>query len=225
MTSPAVVIDEMVKLKGRWQKVKRNFWASVGICLTTTAEATDMVSAAFLKTLFVFKRTKKELYILRYRQACLQTARTIMTQWITHRFLLILIIKYLSFCSSSNGIIAPPNWTFENVWFFLICTDCSLAGFHIRTSSFLFMFFILTVYQICKGGIPLGITFAFLITSPLVTGGCCHVHVFQLKVTLITSSVTFCWMIGGMSSVMRLAPYRWLGKADAGKFVLGRGKD
>ncbi len=44
-----------------------------------------------------------------------------------------------------------------------------------------------SVYRVCKGGIPLGVTFAFLITSPLVN-----------EVAVAMFAGTFGWKITGV---------------------------
>ena len=78
MTSPAVVIDEVVKLKGKVPTESEVKELLGRICLTTSGRNNHYgICRFFSRTLFVFKRTKKDFYDTRIcRQACLRTART-----------------------------------------------------------------------------------------------------------------------------------------------------
>ena len=61
MTSPAVVIDEVVKLKGK-VPTESEVKELLGICLTTSGRNNHYgICRFFSRTLFVFKRTKKRL--------------------------------------------------------------------------------------------------------------------------------------------------------------------
>ncbi len=81
-----------------------------------------------------------------------------------------------------------------------------------------------------RGGIPLGVTFSFLITSPLVNEAAVAVFigVFGWKTTLIycASGIAMGTAVGGILGRMRLEPYveEWVWKVEVGPGDGGAGQ-
>ena len=196
MTTPAVVVDEVVKMKGQvpTESDVKNFWESENAGSDMIQDFADWLvygifglsAGTSLGTAvnFFFYDTVKILILLFFISVLMGIVNAyfpierLRNYLVTHRMY---GLQYL--LAALFGAITP------------FCSCSSIP---------LFIGFV-------KGGIPLGVTFAFLITSPLVNEVAVAMFLgsFGLKVTLIyVVSGILLGVIGGfVLGRMRLAPY------------------